>query len=199
MKIKKGSGQPRHGTTCKGGTETPSKMLGDGKNMKYIRKMTWNQCEGLSEGRGTVDNGKRAEQKGQIQESWEWSWMLSWLPAWASGAALALPRGRVPRTSPTPQDQGILSPGSGSADNWELAAVPSTGESHLPQSGLTQWPADDATRSYQGPVTAPCGPARDHVPFCSVLPAPSLTGADPESTPQQTSCTQTPPQRTRPR
>lgn len=45
----------------------------------------------------------------------------------------------------------------------------------------------------------PVGPPTDHVPFCSVLPAPSLTGADPESTSQQTSCMQTPPQRTRPR
>lgn len=120
--------------------------------------MTWHQCEGLSEGRGAVDNGKRVEQKGQTQEPWEWSWMLSWLPAWASGAALALPRGRVPRTRPTPQDQGqdlgTLSPSSESADDWELAAVPSAGESHLPQ---TQWPVDDAARSYQGPVTAPCG------------------------------------------
>lgn len=183
MKIKKGSGQPRHGDNMQRRHRNSKQDAWGQEEYKYIRKMTWHQCEGLSEGRVTVDNGKRAEQKGQTQEPWEWSWMLSWLPAWASGAALALPRGRVPRTPPTPQDQGILSPGSESADDWELAAVPSAGESHLPQSGLTQWPADDAARSYQGPVTAPCGPARDHVPFFSVLPAPSLTGADPEHSP----------------
>ena len=68
---------------------------------------------------------------------------------------------------------------------------------------LNDWPTQHAPikDQSQGHLTSelPVGPARDHVPFCSVLPAPSLTGADPKSTPQQTYCTQTPPQRTRPR